>query len=66
MPVKFGESLREESDIFMMIANLGGQPGITVPSGLADQNIPIGVHFLSPRLNDKKLFKIADAYESIR
>ncbi|MDR2860448.1 MAG: Asp-tRNA(Asn)/Glu-tRNA(Gln) amidotransferase subunit GatA [Elusimicrobiota bacterium] len=65
MPVKFGESLREESDIFIMVANLGGLPGITVPSGMSKTKMPIGVHFLSPRLSDAKLFKIASAYEQI-
>jgi aspartyl-tRNA(Asn)/glutamyl-tRNA(Gln) amidotransferase subunit A len=65
MPVKFGESLREESDIFIMAANLGGLPGITIPSGMSKNDMPIGVHFLSPRLDDKRLFKIAAAFESI-
>ncbi|MDR2772889.1 MAG: Asp-tRNA(Asn)/Glu-tRNA(Gln) amidotransferase subunit GatA, partial [Elusimicrobiota bacterium] len=65
MPVKFGESLREESDIFIMAANLAGLPGITVPSGMSKSKIPIGVHFLSPRLDDARLFKIAAAFEGI-
>jgi aspartyl-tRNA(Asn)/glutamyl-tRNA(Gln) amidotransferase subunit A len=65
MPALFGESLREESDIFIMAANLAGLPGITIPSGMSKNNMPIGVHFLSPRLDDANMFKIAAAYEKI-
>jgi aspartyl-tRNA(Asn)/glutamyl-tRNA(Gln) amidotransferase subunit A len=65
MPVKFGEVLREESDIFIMAANLAGLPGITVPCAMSKENIPMGVHFMSPRLSDSKLFSIANEYEKI-
>ncbi|MDR3243950.1 MAG: Asp-tRNA(Asn)/Glu-tRNA(Gln) amidotransferase subunit GatA [Elusimicrobiota bacterium] len=65
MPVKFGENLREESDIFLMAANLAGLPGITVPCSMSDKNIPMGVHFLGARLKDAQLFKVAAAYEAI-
>ncbi|MDR0486498.1 MAG: Asp-tRNA(Asn)/Glu-tRNA(Gln) amidotransferase subunit GatA [Elusimicrobiota bacterium] len=65
MPVKFGESLREESDIFIMAANLAGLPGITVPVSMSKDNIPIGVHFMSARLTDKRLFEIAGGFEAI-
>ncbi|MDR3048607.1 MAG: Asp-tRNA(Asn)/Glu-tRNA(Gln) amidotransferase subunit GatA [Elusimicrobiota bacterium] len=65
MPVKFGESLREESDIFIMAANLAGLPGITVPCAFSPKNAPIGVHFLAKRLDDANLFKAAAAYEKV-
>ncbi|MDR2708459.1 MAG: Asp-tRNA(Asn)/Glu-tRNA(Gln) amidotransferase subunit GatA, partial [Elusimicrobiota bacterium] len=50
MPVKFGESLPEESDIFIMVANLAGLPGFTLIGGQTENNMPVGVHFLSKRL----------------
>ncbi|MCL2389964.1 MAG: aspartyl/glutamyl-tRNA amidotransferase subunit A, partial [Endomicrobia bacterium] len=65
MPVKFGETLSEESDIFLIAANLAGLPGITVPCSFASSGMPMGVHFMGPRLSDAKLLQIAVAYEKI-
>ncbi|MDR3112135.1 MAG: Asp-tRNA(Asn)/Glu-tRNA(Gln) amidotransferase subunit GatA [Elusimicrobiota bacterium] len=64
MPVKFGESLPEECDIFLTAANLSGLPGITVPCAFAD-GMPLGVHFMGDRFSDKKLFQVAEAFEKI-
>jgi aspartyl-tRNA(Asn)/glutamyl-tRNA(Gln) amidotransferase subunit A len=63
MPAKFGQKLREESDIFMMAANLAGLPGVTMPSEVKKNALPIGVHFLGKRLEDAKLFKYVGAFE---
>jgi aspartyl-tRNA(Asn)/glutamyl-tRNA(Gln) amidotransferase subunit A len=65
MPVKFGEVLREECDIFLTAANLAGLPGITVPCGFTSIGIPMGVHFMGARFSDAKLFKVARAFEKI-
>ncbi len=45
MPVKFGEKLSEECDIFLTTANLAGLPGITVPCSFTSSGMPMGVHF---------------------
>ncbi|MCL2143922.1 MAG: Asp-tRNA(Asn)/Glu-tRNA(Gln) amidotransferase subunit GatA [Endomicrobia bacterium] len=63
MPVKFGESVSRECDIFTMVSNLGGLPGISVPCGMSKSGMPIGVHFTGPRLSDARILKIANAYE---
>jgi aspartyl-tRNA(Asn)/glutamyl-tRNA(Gln) amidotransferase subunit A len=65
MPVKFGEKLSEECDIFLTAANLAGLPGITVPCSFTSSGIPMGVHFMGSRFSDAKLFQIADAFERI-
>jgi len=65
MPVKFGETLMEECDIFLTAANLAGLPGITVPCGFAHSDMPIGVHFMGSRFSDVKLFQVANAFEKI-
>ncbi|AKL98202.1 Asp-tRNA(Asn)/Glu-tRNA(Gln) amidotransferase subunit GatA [Endomicrobium proavitum] len=65
MPVKFGQELPEECDIFLIAANLGGLPGITVPCAFTQTGLPMGVHFMGPRLCDAQLFKFAAAWEKI-
>jgi aspartyl-tRNA(Asn)/glutamyl-tRNA(Gln) amidotransferase subunit A len=65
MPVKFGEKLSKECDIFLIAANLIGLPGITVPCSFTSSGMPMGVHFMGPRFSDAKLFQIADAFERI-
>jgi aspartyl-tRNA(Asn)/glutamyl-tRNA(Gln) amidotransferase subunit A len=65
MPVKFGETLLEECEIFLIAANLAGLPGITVPCSFSSSGMPIGVHFMGPRFSDAKLFQVADAFERI-
>jgi aspartyl-tRNA(Asn)/glutamyl-tRNA(Gln) amidotransferase subunit A len=65
MPVKFGEVLSEECDIFLMAANLAGLPGITVPYSFTSIGMPMGVHFMGARFSDVKLFKVARSFEKI-
>ncbi|MDR0617440.1 MAG: Asp-tRNA(Asn)/Glu-tRNA(Gln) amidotransferase subunit GatA [Endomicrobium sp.] len=65
MPVKFGEMLSEECDIFLIAANLAGLPGITVPCSFTSNGMPMGVHFMGTRFSDAKLFKVANAFEKI-
>ncbi|MDR1940862.1 MAG: Asp-tRNA(Asn)/Glu-tRNA(Gln) amidotransferase subunit GatA [Endomicrobium sp.] len=65
MPVKFGGELPEECDIFLIAANLGGFPGITVPCAFSPDGMPIGVHFMGRRFSDLKLFQAAHAFERI-
>jgi aspartyl-tRNA(Asn)/glutamyl-tRNA(Gln) amidotransferase subunit A len=65
MPVKFGEKLSEECDIFLTAANLAGLPGITVPCSFTSSGMPMGVHFMGSRFSDTKLFQIANAFERI-
>ena len=65
MPVKFGDVLPEECDLFLIAANLAGLPGITVPCSFTSSGMPMGVHFMGSRFSDAKLFQVANAFEKI-
>jgi aspartyl-tRNA(Asn)/glutamyl-tRNA(Gln) amidotransferase subunit A len=65
MPVKFGETISEDCDVFLVAANLAGLPGITVPCSFTSLGIPMGVHFMGSRFSDVKLFQVACAFERI-
>lgn len=65
MPVKFGEPVSEECDIFTSVCNLAGLPGISVPCALNKAGMPFGMHFAGPRLSDSKILQIANAFEKL-
>ncbi|GHT47840.1 glutamyl-tRNA(Gln) amidotransferase subunit A [Endomicrobiia bacterium] len=65
MPVKFEDTLPEECDIFLAVANLAGLPGITVPCSFTSSGMPMGVHFMGTRFSDARIFKVAHAFEKI-
>ncbi|MBN1805387.1 MAG: Asp-tRNA(Asn)/Glu-tRNA(Gln) amidotransferase subunit GatA [Sedimentisphaerales bacterium] len=52
------------SDIYTIAANLAGIPGISIPCGFDDNNLPIGLQILAPAFGEKKLLRIARMYES--
>ncbi len=52
------------SDIYTIAANLAGIPGISVPCGFDDNNLPIGLQILAPAFSEKKLLRIARMFES--
>jgi aspartyl-tRNA(Asn)/glutamyl-tRNA(Gln) amidotransferase subunit A len=51
------------SDIYTIAANLAGIPGISIPCGFDDKNLPIGLQILSPTFTEDKLLRIARMYE---
>lgn len=65
MPVKFGETISEECDIFTTAANLGGLPGISVPCARTKAGMPVGVHFMGARMSDAKVLQVAAAFEKL-
>jgi aspartyl-tRNA(Asn)/glutamyl-tRNA(Gln) amidotransferase subunit A len=65
MPVKLGEVLSDECDIFLIIANLAGLPGITVPYAFSNHGMPVGMHFMGARFSDIKLLQIAYMFETL-
>ncbi|MDH4227295.1 MAG: Asp-tRNA(Asn)/Glu-tRNA(Gln) amidotransferase subunit GatA [Deltaproteobacteria bacterium] len=65
---KFGEKTEDPltmylSDIFTISCNLAGIPGISVPSGLTNDNLPIGLQLLGKHLDEKTILKAAYAFE---
>ena len=51
------------SDIYTISANLAGIPGISIPCGFDESNLPIGLQILSPTFSEDKLLRIAAMYE---
>jgi aspartyl-tRNA(Asn)/glutamyl-tRNA(Gln) amidotransferase subunit A len=52
------------NDIFTIPANLAGVPAISIPSGLDDDRLPVGVQLTAPALDEPTLFRAAHALES--
>ena len=52
------------SDIYTISANLAGIPGISIPCGLDESNLPIGLQLLAPAFTEAKLLRIARMFEA--
>jgi aspartyl-tRNA(Asn)/glutamyl-tRNA(Gln) amidotransferase subunit A len=52
------------NDIYTVTANLAGVPGISIPSGLSTNGLPIGLQLLGPNWSEARLFQSAYAYQS--
>ncbi len=53
------------SDIFTLPVNLAGLPGISVPCGLDQQGLPIGLQMIGRPFDEAKLLQIAKSHEQI-
>ena len=54
------------NDLATIPANLSGVPGISVPSGLADEDgLPAGFQILAPALADDRCYRVGAALESL-
>ncbi len=51
------------NDIYTCTANLAGIPGISLPCGLSEAGLPIGLQFVGPHWSESILLKLAHAYE---
>ncbi len=51
------------SDIFTISANLAGIPAISLPCGFSSENMPIGLHFITPSLDEATVLRTAYAFE---
>jgi len=65
---KIGEKIDDPlkmylSDIYTIAANLAGIPGISIPCGFDEKNLPIGLQILSPAFTEDKLLRIARMFE---
>ena len=53
------------NDVTTIPANLAGVPGISIPSGLAeDDGLPVGIQFLAPARQDARLYRVGAALET--
>ncbi len=68
---KLGESLSDPikmylGDIYTISINLAGLPGLSMPCGLDEKGLPIGLQLIGDCFNEKKLIQTAYAYEQAR
>jgi aspartyl-tRNA(Asn)/glutamyl-tRNA(Gln) amidotransferase subunit A len=67
---KIGEKIDDPlamylNDIATIPANLSGIPGISLPSGLADEDgLPTGIQILAPATKDERLYGVGAALEA--
>jgi aspartyl-tRNA(Asn)/glutamyl-tRNA(Gln) amidotransferase subunit A len=68
---KLGEKLDDPvamylNDLATIPANLSGVPGISVPSGLAEEDgLPTGIQVLAPALADDRVYRVGAALETL-
>ena len=68
---KLGEKLNDPmqmylNDVTTIPANLAGVPGISIPSGLAQEDgLPVGIQFLAPAREDARLYRVGAALEAV-
>ena len=51
------------TDIYTISANLAGICGISIPAGLADDKLPIGLQLLAPPFEEPRLLRVAHAFQ---
>jgi aspartyl-tRNA(Asn)/glutamyl-tRNA(Gln) amidotransferase subunit A len=54
------------SDIYTTSANLAGIPGISIPIGFDEQDLPIGVQFLANQFKEENLVAIANHISELK
>ena len=52
------------ADVFTVGANLAGVPAITVPCGLTEGSLPVGLQLTAAKMNEPMLLRVAAAYEA--
>jgi aspartyl-tRNA(Asn)/glutamyl-tRNA(Gln) amidotransferase subunit A len=68
---KLGDKLQDPmsmylQDVATIPANLAGVPGMSLPSGLADEDgLPTGIQVLAPATKDERLYGVGAALESM-
>ena len=65
---KIGDSLSDPlkmylGDIYTISVNLAGLPGMTVPCGMDDKGLPIGLQLIGDCFNEKNIIRAAYTYE---
>ncbi len=53
------------SDIFTISVNLAGLPGISVPCGWTEGNLPVGVQFIGNLFGEQTMLRAARGYERL-
>ena len=51
------------NDVFTVPASMAGLPAISVPAGLSNDGLPLGLHLIGPKFAEEKLLLVAKALE---
>ena len=51
------------SDIYTVSANLAGLPGLSLPCGFGNANMPVGLQILGPWFGEAKMLNVAHRYQ---
>ncbi|UNX53913.1 Asp-tRNA(Asn)/Glu-tRNA(Gln) amidotransferase subunit GatA [Georgenia sp. TF02-10] len=67
---RFGEKLDDPmamylNDVATIPANLAGVPGLSLPAGLGEDGLPVGVQILAPARQDATLYRVGGALERL-
>jgi aspartyl-tRNA(Asn)/glutamyl-tRNA(Gln) amidotransferase subunit A len=54
------------NDLATIPTNLAGTAALSVPSGLADDGLPVGLQVMAPALGEAVMYQVAAAYEAAR
>lgn len=52
-----------QADLFTVPANMAGLPALSLPCGMDEQGLPIGLQLIGPRLGEAAILRMAYAYE---
>jgi aspartyl-tRNA(Asn)/glutamyl-tRNA(Gln) amidotransferase subunit A len=63
-PLDSPPEIFERQRHFMIPFSFAGLPAISIPCGFSREGLPIGLQLVGDRLQEKRLFRIAHAYES--
>lgn len=66
---KFGEKVDDPlamylNDVYTVTANLAGTPGVSVPCGLSNDGLPIGMQLIGPNWSESNLLRLTHGYLS--
>ena len=53
------------NDVFTVPSSLAGLPAITVPAGLSNEGLPLGLHLITKPFDEETLFCVADVLEKL-
>ena len=53
------------NDIYTIPVNLAGLPAASVPAGFTKAGLPIGLHLITPYLQEAKLLNVAHQYQLV-